>query len=384
MNPDLDKHLSKFPPLRADEPGEGVGKTEPFDSFRQLESEHGEWADATFPSETLEAKVAHLLKEAKELSEHPSDPQEMADCFLLAINIARKAGVDILAVSRAKFEVCKQRTWEKKSDGTFGHVKPIAGATPPEDRGPTEQELEEYMEWKRQHHAEGEDHEPDEVRIIPPKGHEILTSKFLREHGAVEGMNFWQYNNKPPTWERSSYRLNDHLRERDLHPPVVYCALLGTMAAILTPAPTGFQNVLPGWLAEQKEKPKGLVWAIAQNNDWEPMSDTAWDTIVNPNKDTYRFAYAVPISTQTRKEGDGKWPLVQSAEINTSPDVAVGCTAAPAEVPSSAELVALIMSRFCDPSKWPLTDGERITMLRELYRMAQRIHAMELREEATK
>lgn len=94
-----------------------------FSIFRTLEREHGEWADATFPGETMEQKIKHLRSEVKELLAKPTDSDEIADCFLLVLNIARTAKVDVLAAGRAKFEVCKKRKWAKQHDGTIHHVK---------------------------------------------------------------------------------------------------------------------------------------------------------------------------------------------------------------------------------------------------------------------
>lgn len=40
-------------------------------------------------------------------------------------------------------------------------------------------------------------------------------------------------------------------------------------------------------------------------------------------------------------------------------------------------LVGAILTAFQDPNKWPMTDGERLELLRRIYRMAQCIRETE-------
>jgi len=86
------------------------------------------WSVATFPVQTPESKIAHLLKEVTELAEHPADPSEMADCLILLCGIAELAGVDLLTAARAKMEVNCARSWGEPDElGVQSHIEP----TPP-------------------------------------------------------------------------------------------------------------------------------------------------------------------------------------------------------------------------------------------------------------
>lgn len=135
--------------------------------------------------------------------------------------------------------------------------------------------------------------------LLPP-GHELLTAEFLREHGAVEGMKVYFDD----TWQDYLFPAGRHLPEN--HMRDIYSAAIGTIAATLTPAPKGFRNVLPGWLAEQREKPEGLIWGNAKPfpyPNWKPCTAQIGEALSAYIGDP-AFVWAVPISTQTGKEGD--------------------------------------------------------------------------------
>lgn len=63
-----------------------------------------------------------------ELEATPSDPEEIADCFLLLQCLASHYGVDLMAAARAKFEKCKLRKWERVPGVGFRHVKECSAA----------------------------------------------------------------------------------------------------------------------------------------------------------------------------------------------------------------------------------------------------------------
>ena len=92
-----------------------------------LQREQGRWSDRTFPGETVQQKIQHLAKEVQELLAHPTSREEMADCQLLLLDIARLQNTDAnLLVSAAfdKLEINKRRTWAMGPDGFYIHVKP--------------------------------------------------------------------------------------------------------------------------------------------------------------------------------------------------------------------------------------------------------------------
>jgi len=70
--------------------------------------------------------MAHLKREIEELDEDPTDGEEMADCFILLLNLAEMAGVDLMSEARRKMEINRNRKWGKPdSEGVCHHVKVI-------------------------------------------------------------------------------------------------------------------------------------------------------------------------------------------------------------------------------------------------------------------
>lgn len=92
-----------------------------------FQRQQGAWADKTFPGQTITGKIKHLQREVAELLESPSDLSEIADCFSLLMDIARKAGYPASTVVKAAFEkleINKARTWgPADADGVIEHVK---------------------------------------------------------------------------------------------------------------------------------------------------------------------------------------------------------------------------------------------------------------------
>lgn len=162
----------------------------------------------------------------------------------------------------------------------------------------------------------------DNQNAEAPKGHEILTPEFLREHGAQEGMKAFWPTYPEQGWLGSAYVIGTPVAESDLE-RFIWCAPLGTMAMVSTPLPEavcdlycntfGFKQdehqplckahprnarvkVLPGWLAELKDKPEGLEWSCAGiKTDWEPV--LFWPFSENFNgggSGPELFAYSLP------------------------------------------------------------------------------------------
>ena len=93
-------------------------------SFDDLSKRVQEWQRETFPDATPHSVAAHLRKEAKELSENPSDYYEAADCALLLIGHAQAAGYDLFNAIREKFAIVQQRQWgEPDADGVVEHIR---------------------------------------------------------------------------------------------------------------------------------------------------------------------------------------------------------------------------------------------------------------------
>ena len=98
----------------------------PVSGIQAFQDTHGEWSDAQFGGQTLEGKLAHLVKETVELCGAPHDIMEYADCFMLLLDVARKANITADALLDAAYEklaINRQRKWDKPNeDGSVEHV----------------------------------------------------------------------------------------------------------------------------------------------------------------------------------------------------------------------------------------------------------------------
>lgn len=91
----------------------------------KLQAEIGEWQDKVFGGE-LRPLIQHLKKEVDELLEAPYNRIEYADCLILLVGAARKAGIsaDMLIIDAfKKLEVNKGRKWGKPDMG--GVIEPV-------------------------------------------------------------------------------------------------------------------------------------------------------------------------------------------------------------------------------------------------------------------
>jgi len=111
-----------------------------FEDFQRM---WGEWADKTFPKSTLDTIASHFREEAREFAggefavpdghgvfrgtmEHvpPShDPEEAADCLLLMLHHAHKAGYNLFEEARRKADINEARDWDTTDEGGVGHFK---------------------------------------------------------------------------------------------------------------------------------------------------------------------------------------------------------------------------------------------------------------------
>ena len=83
----------------------------------------GEWAKETFPAQTNESNIAHLMREVKELKKGNTE-EEAADCFLILLNIAHREGFDLCRAAEKKFSINRKRKWGKPdSQGVVEHIK---------------------------------------------------------------------------------------------------------------------------------------------------------------------------------------------------------------------------------------------------------------------
>ncbi len=97
-----------------------------------LATDAGAWADATFGTPAERGPIGalrHLKLECDECIAGPGDIMEYADCFLLLLDAARRAGISPAALIRAastKLGINKRRTWPRpstQSDAPVSHAK---------------------------------------------------------------------------------------------------------------------------------------------------------------------------------------------------------------------------------------------------------------------
>lgn len=95
-----------------------------------LYDDHAEWSRKTFGYDDERGPlgpIRHLQKEAKELEASPHDRLEYADALLLLLDASRRSGMtlrDLIAASREKLEINRQREWPSGSaDQPVEHSK---------------------------------------------------------------------------------------------------------------------------------------------------------------------------------------------------------------------------------------------------------------------
>jgi len=107
----------------------------PIFGLKAFQDAWGEWADKTFPKSDLDSICSHFREEAYEFagfkhSEDPTwdtppshDPEEAADCLLLLLHHAHKAGYSLIEEAMKKAEINIKRDWDVDDDGGHGHFK---------------------------------------------------------------------------------------------------------------------------------------------------------------------------------------------------------------------------------------------------------------------
>lgn len=86
------------------------------EALAELASNQAEWSQKTFGKDIERGPIGplkHLEKEAREAQNNPTDITEYADCFLLILDAARRAGIkplELIRAAQAKMEVNKKRT----------------------------------------------------------------------------------------------------------------------------------------------------------------------------------------------------------------------------------------------------------------------------------
>ena len=89
----------------------------------EFQTKVGSWARKTFPSGTPKSWCAHIMREAKELQDAPSDPKEAADILILLMGLAHINGYDLMGEAQKKMEVNYRRKWgQPDHEGVIEHI----------------------------------------------------------------------------------------------------------------------------------------------------------------------------------------------------------------------------------------------------------------------
>lgn len=95
-----------------------------------LAADQSQWSQATFGTDAERGPLGalrHLEKEARETQEAPQDSEEYADCFLLILDAARRAGISplqLIEAAQRKMVINRARTWPKPvDDNPVEHVR---------------------------------------------------------------------------------------------------------------------------------------------------------------------------------------------------------------------------------------------------------------------
>lgn len=95
--------------------------------WQALQDDIALFTEKAFPASTARSKALHLAEEAREAAEEPADAREWADCLILLLDGARKAGFsaqDLHEAARRKMEIIRGREWgEPDGDGVVRHKK---------------------------------------------------------------------------------------------------------------------------------------------------------------------------------------------------------------------------------------------------------------------
>ena len=107
-------------------PSDQSHSSAPSDSLQSLQDRIAAWQQRTFPEQPLAGKLAHLVREARELRADPEDLQEWADVLILLLGAAAVRGLsvqDLRHVAELKFNIAQQRQWgPADSEGVHHHL----------------------------------------------------------------------------------------------------------------------------------------------------------------------------------------------------------------------------------------------------------------------
>jgi len=94
-------------------------------TLRELQDTIGQWSEVTFDDASPVPKLHHLKREVDELLAEPYDRFEYADCLILLVDAARKAGLSadtLVETAFEKMEINKRRVWVEDDNGVSHHL----------------------------------------------------------------------------------------------------------------------------------------------------------------------------------------------------------------------------------------------------------------------
>jgi hypothetical protein len=81
-------------------------------SIDDLAQEIHEWANDVFPDRVVQDIFLKSVEELSEMIREPDSPYEMADMFILLLDLAKIQGFSIEEAVRGKMEINRNRKWK--------------------------------------------------------------------------------------------------------------------------------------------------------------------------------------------------------------------------------------------------------------------------------
>lgn len=101
------------------------------DSLSRLQAEVVQWAEANFPNRTLQSCFMKMYEEIGEFLREPTSAAELADIFVMLLDIADMQHIDIGAAIRDKMVINRTRKWRQNpTTGVMMHVGDDNGHQP--------------------------------------------------------------------------------------------------------------------------------------------------------------------------------------------------------------------------------------------------------------
>ncbi len=100
--------------------------------LKAFQQAYGEWASKNWPNATLDTICSHFREEAAEFAGYEDDyqkpepshnPEEAADCLLLLLHHAHRAGYNLMGEAIRKAKINIKREWDHDNPAEGGHVK---------------------------------------------------------------------------------------------------------------------------------------------------------------------------------------------------------------------------------------------------------------------